>query len=161
MISRQGRTHLNPGPASALQPAPQFQPVPRRRRKPPNPLVMPWILPKDKKKGCYSNLLANLIHNGIPGYQNFVRMLPSDLIEEPIHHHIKKSVTNFRKPLEVGLKLAITLGHLATGETWTSLQYHWLVCLCAASPGRRRIEIPLGQCGVKWIFIRCTVCQQK
>ena len=39
----------------------------------------------------------------------------------------KKSVTNFRKPSEVGLKLAITLRHLATGETYTSLQYHWLV----------------------------------
>ena len=50
-----------------------------------------------------------------------------DLIKECIHHHIKKSVTNFRKPLEVGLKLAITLRHLVTGETYTSLQYHWLV----------------------------------
>ena len=44
------------------------------------------------------------------------------LIEECIHHHMKKSVTNFRKPLEVGLKLAITLRHLATGETYSSLQ---------------------------------------
>ena len=49
------------------------------------------------------------------------------LIEECIHHFIKKSVTSFRKPLEVGLKLAITLRHLATGETYTSLQNHWLV----------------------------------
>ena len=44
-----------------------------------------------------------------------------------MHHRIKKSVTNFRKSLEVRLKLAITLRHLATGETYTSLQYHWLV----------------------------------
>ena len=50
-----------------------------------------------------------------------------DLIKKYIHHHIRKSVTNFRKPLAVGLKLAITLTHLATGETYTSLQYHWLV----------------------------------
>ena len=42
-----------------------------------------------------------------------------------IHHHIKKEVTNFRKPLEVRLKLAIT--HLATGEMYTSLRYHWQV----------------------------------
>ena len=38
-----------------------------------------------------------------------------------------QSVTNSRKPLEVGLKLAIMLGHLATGKTYMSLQYHWLV----------------------------------
>ena len=36
-------------------------------------------------------------------------------------------MTNFRKPLEVGLKLAIALRHLATAETYISLQYHWLV----------------------------------
>ena len=34
------------------------------------------------------------------------------LIKESIHLRIKKSVTNFRKPLEVGLKLTITLRHL-------------------------------------------------
>ena len=49
------------------------------------------------------------------------------LIRERIHHHIKKSMTNFRNPLEVRLNLAITLRHLVTGETYTSLQYHWLV----------------------------------
>ena len=43
-----------------------------------------------------------------------------DLIEECIHHCIKKEVTYFRKPLQVGLKLAITLRHLATGETYKS-----------------------------------------
>ena len=89
---------------------------------------MPWILQRQEKR-CYSNLLADLIHTDILLYQNFVRMPPAlfYLIEERRHHRIKRSVTNFRKPLEVGLKLAITLRHLATGETYTSLQYHWLV----------------------------------
>ena len=72
---------------------------------------------------------VDLIHSDIPGYQNFVRMPPAffDLIKECIHHRIEKSVTNFRKPLEVGLILAITVRHLATGKNYTSLQYHWLV----------------------------------
>ena len=80
------------------------------------------------KKGCYSNLLANVIHTDIPGYQNFVRMPPAYfyLMKECIQYHIKKSVTNFRKPLEVRLKPTITLRHLATGESYTSLQY-WRV----------------------------------
>ena len=50
-----------------------------------------------------------------------------DLIEERITPHLRKSSTNFRKPLEVGLKLAVTLRHLFTGESNTSLQYHWRV----------------------------------
>ena len=47
-----------------------------------------------------------------------------DLIKKLIHHCIKKSVTNFRKPLQAGLKLTITLRHL---ETYAFLQYQWLV----------------------------------
>ena len=121
MICRQKRTHLNLGPAPALQPALSPQPAPRRRGKPPNRFVMPWIL-QIEETGCYRTLLANLIQTGMPGYQNFCLVC---LIF--IHHHIKKSLTNFRKPLEVGLKQAITMGHLGAGETNTSLQYHWLV----------------------------------
>ena len=45
----------------------------------------------------------------------------------PSQHHLRKSITNFRKPLEVGLKLAVTLRHLSTGESYTSLQYQWRV----------------------------------
>ena len=121
---------MNQVSSPAIQPPaqPQPQPAPRRRRKPPNPWVMPCLLQR-QEKGCYSNLLATLIHTDITGYLNFVRIPPAflDLIEECIHHSIKKSVTNFRKPLEVGLKLTITLIRLATGETYTSMQYHWFV----------------------------------
>ena len=65
----------------------------------------------------------------IPGYRNFTRTEPAyfDLIEERITPHLRKSITNFRKPLEVRLKLAVTLRHLSTGESYTSLQYHWRV----------------------------------
>ena len=82
-----------------------------------------------QEKECYSIHLANLIHADIPGYQNFVRMIPAFfyLTEELIHYRIKKSVSNFSKLLDVGLKLVITPRHLATGETYTSLQYHWLI----------------------------------
>ena len=73
--------------------------------------------------------MADLIQADIPGYQNFVRMPAAafDLIHECIHGHINMEVTNFREPLEAGIKLTITLRPLATGEMCTSLQYHWLV----------------------------------
>ena len=78
MICTERRTHLNPGPPPVLHPAPQSQPQsdPRRRRKPQNPWVVPWILQR-QEKGCYNNLLTDLIHTDIPGYHNFVRMQPA------------------------------------------------------------------------------------
>ena len=124
VISTHRRQH-NPAPA---QPASSSPPPPRRRRKPQNPWVLPWILQR-KERGCYRTLLDELITTDKPGYRNFPRMEPAffDLIEERITPHLRKSVTNFRKPLEVGLKLAVTLRHLSTGESYTSLQYHWKV----------------------------------
>ena len=120
LIGRQRRTHLNLAPSPALQAPPQPQLAPRRRKKPPNTWFMPSILQR-QEKGCYSNLLANLICHCQYATCIFY------LIEKRVHHRIKKSVTNFRKPLEIRLKLAITLRHLVTGETFNSLQYHWLV----------------------------------
>ena len=89
---------------------------------------MPWLLQREER-GCYRTLLDELITNDIPGYRNFTRMEPAsfDLIEERITPHLRKSISNFRKPLKVGLKLAVTLGHLSTGESYTSLQYQWRV----------------------------------
>ena len=71
---------------------------------------MPWILQR-QEKGCYRSLLDNLIQTDIADYQNFVRMPDAvfDLIQEGIHHLIMKEVTNFRKPLKVGLKVATIL----------------------------------------------------
>ena len=89
--------------------------------------VMPWLLQREDR-GCYRTLLDELITTDIPGYRNFTRMEPAfDLIEERINPHLRKSETNFRKPLPVGLKLAVTLRHLSTGESYTSLQYKWRV----------------------------------
>ena len=122
------RGQQNPAPAQP-EPPPQPQPQPRRRRrKPQNPWVMPWLMQREER-GCYRTLLDELITTDIPSYWNFTRMEPAffDLIEKIITPHLKKSETNFRKPLQVGLKLAVTLRHLSTGESYTSLQYQWRV----------------------------------
>ena len=126
MISRH-RKQQNPAPAQPAPPS-QPQPPPRRRRTPKNPWVMPWILQREQR-GCYRTLLDELITTDIPGYRNCTKMEPAffDLIEERITSHLRKSITNFRKAFEVGLKLAVTLRHLSTGESYTSLQYHWRV----------------------------------
>ena len=76
------RRQQNPAHA---QPASQPLPPPRRRRKPQNPWVMPWILQREER-GCYRTLLDELITTDIPGYRNFTRMEPAFLylIEERI-----------------------------------------------------------------------------
>ena len=102
----------------------QYPDPPRRRRKPQTPWVMPWILQREER-GCYRTLLADLIHTDIPDYQNFLPAAVFALIEECIHQmSATASVTNFRKPLELGLKLALMLRQLTTEKTCTSLQYH-------------------------------------
>ena len=108
MICRHKRRHLNPGPPPALQPASQQQQQPPQRRR-----IKQLNTNQRGEKGCYKILLADLIHTDILGYQNF-----SDLIKDCTHHHIKKSVINFRKQLRVGLKLVIRLRHLETGDLY-------------------------------------------
>ena len=123
MISRH-RRQQNPAPAQQASP-PQPQSLPHRRRKPQNPWVIPWILQREER-GCYRTRLDELITVDIPVYRNFTRMEPSFFcLIERITPHLRKSTTNFREPLEVGLKLAVTLRHLSTGETYTSLKYQW------------------------------------
>ena len=115
----------NPAPGQPVSPSP---PPPRRKRKPQNPWVLPWILQREER-GCYRTLFDELITTDIPGYRNFTRMEPAffDLIKERITPHLRKSITNFRKPLEVRLKLAVTLKNLSTGESYNLVQYHWRV----------------------------------
>ena len=80
---------------------------------------------KEFERGCYRTLLANFIQ-----ISQATRILSGcHLLFEYIQNHIKKSVTNVQKPLEVGLLLTIKLRHLATGETHTYLHHHWLVSL--------------------------------
>ena len=84
----------NPAPAQPASPSP-----PRRRRKPQNPWVLPWILQREER-GCYRTLLDELITSDIPGCRNFTRMEPAFLylIEERItppsqevNHHLQEA----------------------------------------------------------------------
>ena len=63
--------------------------------------------------------MDELITTDILGYRNFTRLEQAFfyLIEERITPHLRKSITNFRKPVEVS----------STGESYTSLQYQWWV----------------------------------
>lgn len=79
--------------------------------------------------GHFDHLLAELHREDQKSYKNFLR-IPPDLFEEMVGKltpHLEKKTTFMREPLEVGLKLAVTLRFLATGNSYATLQYSFRV----------------------------------
>ena len=81
------------------------------------------------RKGAYHNLLKELYNTDIPGFTNFMKMALEffEMIKARVEPCLAKQATNCRAPLSVGMKLAITLRYLATGESYTSLSYQFVV----------------------------------
>ena len=79
--------------------------------------------------GQYDQLLNELHAQDKKGYKNFLRITPELFHEmvEKLTPRLEKQKTFMRDPLDVGLKLAITLRFLATGDSYRSLQYSFRV----------------------------------
>ncbi|XP_013386500.1 putative nuclease HARBI1 [Lingula anatina] len=108
----------------------------RRRRRPRRYWVRPWLsVPRRLQFGNYNQLLQELRLEDESAFHNYLRMEPAmfDEILGRVGPRIAKLNTNFRASLEPGLKLAITLRFLATGDRYTSLQYQYRVSLSAIS----------------------------
>jgi hypothetical protein len=98
----------------------------RRRRR--RMWVRPWLL-RRPLYGQYEKLMAELTAEDVTGFKNFMRMEP-DLFHEVLARvgpRITKQDTFWRRALEPGLKLAITLRYLGTGNSYMSLQYGFRV----------------------------------
>ena len=79
--------------------------------------------------GQYDSLLTELHREDQSGYRNYLRITP-DLFQEMVEKlspRLRKLSTFMREPLQVGLKLAVTLRFLATGNSYKSLQYSFRV----------------------------------
>ena len=87
-----------------------------------------WIS-KRQQFGLYDQLLVELRRDDPSSFVNFLRMQPEmfDEILERIRHRITKQHTFYRKPLEPGLKLALTLRHLASGTKYSDMKFGWRV----------------------------------
>jgi hypothetical protein len=73
--------------------------------------------------------MAELAAEDRPGYKNFQRVDP-EMFQEILARvgpRIERRNTTFRKALEPGLRLAITLRYLATGDSYMTLQYGFRV----------------------------------
>ena len=62
-------------------------------------------------------------------YRNFIRMPPEILqeLEQRLDPETQRERTWMRDPLSPGLKLAVTLRHLASGDSYPTLQYAFRV----------------------------------
>ena len=79
--------------------------------------------------GHWDNLIQEMQIEDTDSFFNFLRMQP-ELFEE-IHEKVKDRIqgqeTSFRRPLPSDLKLAATLQHLSTGESYPSIGYQFRV----------------------------------
>ena len=129
-------------PPQAAPPPPAIQ-RPRRRH---NMWVRPWLLQREER-GAYHNIMAVLYATDIPGFTNFMRMTPEffEMIKTRLEPRLARQATNYRAPISVGEKLALTIRYLATGESYTSLSCQFRVGrstiskflpqVCRADPG--------------------------
>ena len=98
----------------------------RRRRR--RFWVRTWLL-RRPEYGQYENLMKELEMEDTSGFKNFLRMEPAMFYEllQRLSLRISKKDTWFRKAHEPGLRLAITLRYLASGDNYHSLMYGFRV----------------------------------
>ena len=110
------------------------QAPPRRRRRPRAVWARQWLLRRELY-GDYENLLWELHREDHRGFKTYIRITPA-FFEEMVARvtpAVQKHDTRLRKALPVGLKLAVTLRFLATGNTYTSLGFSFRTSTSAIS----------------------------
>ena len=97
----------------------------RRRRGLPRAVwVRGWIV-RRMEFGLYDQLMVELRNEDPRAFHHFMRMPPAmfDELVKRLRPRFTKPSTNFRPNLDPGLKVALTLRHLASGTTCRNMQY--------------------------------------
>ena len=83
----------------------------------------------ERGEGGYHNIMAELYATDIPGFTNYMRMTPEffEMIKTRLEPRLARQATNYRAPISIGEKLALTIRYLATGESYTSLSCQFRV----------------------------------
>ncbi len=127
----------------------------RRARRQKRWWIRNWLLQREQH-GHFHQLLPELQVRDVSGYYNYTRMPPAIFAEilEAVGPLIAKQDTNMRRALEPGLKLAITLRYMATGNSYKSLAYAFRVapnticnfipevCLAIVHAFERQLALP-------------------
>ena len=83
----------------------------------------------ERGEGAYHNIMADLYATDIPGFTNYMRMTPEffEMIKTRLEPCLARQANNYRAPISVGEKLALTIRYLVTGESYTSLSCQFRV----------------------------------
>lgn len=102
----------------------------RRRRQRRSCWVRSWLTEEERHDHSHYYNIVQKLKNEEPNiFQNYMRM-PGQLFDEildRIRHRIVGEGSNYRTSLEPGLKLALTLRHLATGDQYPSMAFNYRV----------------------------------
>lgn len=103
----------------------------RRRRR---VWVRPWI-ERRGVKGIHENLIKEIVTEDQKSYINYLRMDSNtfEYILSKVSPFIKRQDTHLRNSISVQDRLMVTLRFLATGESYTSLQYSTRIPQCTIS----------------------------
>lgn len=90
--------------------------------------VRSWFLER-KEEGHFRLLMNKLRLRDVKAFKNFTRMQPDFFFHllERLTPLIEKQDTTFREAISAGERLAVTLRFFATGESYMSLRYNWLM----------------------------------
>ena len=102
------------------------QPPPAPPPPPPPPAIQ---RPRRRHNMLVRNIMAELYATDIPGFNNYMRMTPEffEMIKTRLEPCVARQATNYRAPISVGEKLALTIRYLATEESYTSLSCQFRV----------------------------------
>ena len=94
--------------------------------------MRPWL--GDVRRGLqghYDRLMVELVADDPAAFQNYLRMTPAMFQEilARVAHRLTDGVTNYRQTIQQGLRLAVTLRHLATGDSYHSLMYNFRIAM--------------------------------
>ncbi|XP_060565891.1 uncharacterized protein LOC132724918 [Ruditapes philippinarum] len=102
----------------------------RRRRRLRRWWSKAWLGPERRRMfGLYDQLMMELRREDQRSFTNFMRMPPEmfDEILERVGPRITKQYTTYRTPLDPGMKLAVTLRHLASGSKYSNMRFAWRI----------------------------------
>ncbi|KAK2711708.1 hypothetical protein QYM36_012726 [Artemia franciscana] len=91
-----------------------------------------WVRPVLRKRetdGAFSKLVQYLEKEDPQWYFEYLRMTPTKFKEllAIVKSKIEKKHTNWKRPISAATRLALTIRHLATGESKRSLSYQYLI----------------------------------